>query len=197
MSEAAVPNPQDRALAALRGIIQQEVAQFFYSARYPYVTQSGGGASPLNGIASDPNMPPAQQVPMRTGVPGLVAQPAPGSAFSVGFLSGDPSSPIAGDYDSAQALSLLFNALSIGLGPSPQASQEGVVLNQLLQAVLSAVKTWIVAAQAALANITGGPGPLSGTAAQSALTAACVAALTALEAALGVPIASTTVTASP
>lgn len=192
----AQPNPQDRILADFRALSRAATPELAALYEYDYIVQSSDGntvdALPFDRTAG---LPPISGVPIRTGIPGAKVTPKPGTRLAIGFLDADYTRfVVSGVYDSSQALEVTFDALAVNLGPTP--ARQGVVLDQLLALQLTELSVAVQAIQDAIDNITGGPGPLSGTIAQSGLNAAVDAAVLAFNLSLANPNASATVQAS-
>lgn len=94
-----------------------------------------------------------QQVPVRTGVPGLVAVVQPGAIVHLGWIGGDPSKPVAVPiWESATTTKLVLAATTVYLGA--ESGAQFVALANLVASELSALKAAI--SGAAVAAYDGG-----------------------------------------
>jgi hypothetical protein len=85
----------------------------------------------------DARLPEMSGIPLRTGVPGAVAQVSPGAILLVGWDDGNPARPFAALWDQGAAvLRLTLNASKVELGghfSSPaDALTNGVVLGKMM-----------------------------------------------------------------
>lgn len=106
--------PTDAWLAAIREIIRQELRRRAdFAGIFQYKVQATNQV--LQTIDALPvsqtrGLPPIQNYPLRTGVPGGSGAPAVGSRLAIAFLDQDPSQPVViGAFTSDGALNLTFN----------------------------------------------------------------------------------------
>ena len=104
----------DRAKAAMAALIQQLTTRYDYAAAYTctVVNQNNDGTLELTG--ESPSMPTFSRVPVRYGIPDVLATLKPGARVLVTFENMDPSRPVATLFDAKDAISVNFAG---GFGP--------------------------------------------------------------------------------
>ncbi len=98
----------DRIRAALDAFVRQRTAGTVYLGQFPaeILAQNSDGTLELR--PEDSRLPGLSRVPIRYGLPGVVAKVAAGGRALMGFENGDPSRPVAELWDNASLVELSF-----------------------------------------------------------------------------------------
>jgi hypothetical protein len=153
------PTTQDRILDDFRALARGATPELAALYQYDYVVQNVNvAANTLDALPFDrsANLPPLQNVPIRTGIPGATVQPAQGSRFAVGFLDADFTKyVVCGWYDSTTATVVSLNADQVNLAGGDYLLARGdwaVSLQGALSALASALATAVSIANVAAAG---------------------------------------------
>jgi hypothetical protein len=98
----------DRIRVALDAIVRQRTAWTVYLGQFPAAILAQNSDGTLELKPEDTRLPGLSRVPIRYGIPGVVAKVAAGGRVLVGFENGDPSRPVAELWDSASLVELSF-----------------------------------------------------------------------------------------
>jgi hypothetical protein len=113
------PTTQDRILADFRALARGATPELAALYQYDYVVQNVNvAANTIDALPFDraAGLPPLQNVPIRTGIPGATVQPALDSRLAIGFLDADFTKyVVCGWYDSTQATQVNIDALTVNL----------------------------------------------------------------------------------
>lgn len=121
---------KDRIKEGLLALVRAAVPTVDYFALYRarVVTQSGDGKL-LDVQPEDKRLPGMQKVPLKLGVPGLVAKISPGAHVLVGWDGGDPSRPHCICWEGGETVvQLTLTATKIELGGGQTLPMDAVVL---------------------------------------------------------------------
>lgn len=110
----------------------------FYRVR---VDKAASDGSTLDVTPEDKRIPPAQNVPIRVGVPGIVAIVQQGAIAAIAWLGGDPAKHYGAPVWEAGAtvLKMVLNVAALHLGG--ESGSDGVATKKDLQALHQAIST--------------------------------------------------------
>jgi hypothetical protein len=128
---------------ALDAVLRRALRRVDYLAHYParVVSQSASGLLDL--VPDDPRVPPCSGVPIRYGLPGVVATVPAGERVALTYEGGDPSKPVAALWTAGTVTRVTINS------GSSRVAREGDDV-----ARSAAMATWMTTVSSALSIVT-------------------------------------------
>ena len=108
---------------ALDAVLRRALRRVDYLAHYPARVVSQSAAGLLDLVPDDPRVPPCSGVPIRYGLPGVVATVPADERVTLTYEGGDPSKPVAALWAAGSVTRVTIN------GGSAKAAREGHAVN--------------------------------------------------------------------